>query len=397
MVCPVMNSKVTHNQPTSHANILEKLIAFPTLSLTSNLTLIEYVQDLLTQHQIECEILYDETKSKANLFATTGPKDKAGIVLSGHCDVVPVDGQAWTHDPFTLTVKNGKYYGRGTADMKGFLACAIEAMIDASQRTLQYPLHLAISYDEEIGCVGVRGLLEWLEQKNIKPLFCLIGEPTSMQIATGHKGKCAMHADFHGTAGHSALASFALNAIYMATDFVREIQAMQQTIINQHPHDDDYDVPYSTLHVGKIHGGTALNIVPNHASIDFEYRYLADDNPDTMLDALTQYADKITAQVRIEFPDAAIKLNVLNQYPGLDTPKDSDIVTFFSHIIQSNHTIKVAFGTEAGLFYQRLASPAIIMGPGSMEQGHKADEFVTIDQMAQCQKMLATLLDKILN
>jgi acetylornithine deacetylase len=306
--------------------------------------------------------------------------------------VVPVEGQAWTVPPFALTEKDGRYYGRGAADMKGFVACAIAAMLDAARRPLAVPLHLALSYDEEIGCMGVRSLIDMLAAAPVKPRFCIVGEPTGMQVATGHKGKIALRATCLGREGHSALAPMALNALHLAADFVGVVRAVQARVAALGLRDGDYDVPYSTLHVGKLNGGVQVNIVPNRAVVDFEIRSLAGEDTDALIAELRAGAETLVAPLRAEFPEAAIVIERLWDYPGLGTPSDAAVVNFVKALTGANGMIKVAFGTEGGLFDARLGIPTVICGPGSMAQGHKPDEYVSVEQMARCQAMLVALI-----
>lgn len=375
--------------------ILQRLIAFPSVSRDSNLALIDFVGGLLSEHGVAFRLVHAEDGGKANLFATVGPADRPGVMLSGHTDVVPVDGQDWSTDPFEMIERDGKLFGRGAADMKGFVACAIAAMIAAARRPLQTPLHLALSYDEEIGCIGVRRLIDVLRQSEIRPLLCLVGEPTEMQVATGHKGKIAARAICRGREGHSALAPLALNAIHLACDFVAAARQEQQRIVSEGAVDPDYDIPYSTIHVGRINGGVALNIVPNFCEVDFEIRNVAAENPEAVLDRLRAAAEDVASRAANIAPEAAIDIEVFNTYPGLDVPPDSSAVAFVKSLTGANSTIKVAFGTEGGLFSRDLGTPTVVCGPGSMAQGHKPDEFVSVDQMRRCDAMLSRLFDRL--
>ncbi|MBN9670504.1 acetylornithine deacetylase [Roseibium aggregatum] len=380
---------------TNAFDILDRLIAFPSVSRDGNLDLITFVADLLGRNGIECRLFPSETRDRASLFATVGPAGPGGIVLSGHTDVVPVDGQPWTRDPFRLSEQDGRLYGRGTADMKGFVACAIEAVLAAQMHPLKRPLHLALSYDEEIGCVGVRPMLGELAKQGFRPDWVLIGEPTSMQIATGHKGKIGARATCCGVAAHSALAPTGLNAIHLAADFLQEIRTLQTEIVETGSRDDDYDIPYSTLHAGIIQGGTALNIVPDACTLDFEIRNIASDDPRSLLDRLFDAAEKLTKTSRDRFPDAGIKIDVVSDYPGLDTPSQSREFATAMSLAQGSQAIKVAFGTEGGLFSSALDVPALVCGPGSMDQGHKPDEFVTRAQMEACRSMLTRITNRL--
>ena len=372
--------------------IFERLMGFDTVSSKPNIDLMHYVRNLLADAGIDAVLIPDAGGHKANLFATVGPAGQGGVMLSGHTDVVPVEGQSWTKPAFALTEADGRYYGRGAADMKGFCAVAIATLLAAAKRPLKTPLHLALSYDEEIGCMGVRSLIDMLAAAPVRPRFCIVGEPTGMQVATGHKGKVALRATCTGREGHSALAPMALNALHLAADFVQAVRAIQADVAAHGLSDGDYDVPYSTLHVGKLNGGVQVNIVPNTAVIDFEIRSVAGEDVAGLIARLRDAAGAIVAPLRAEFPEAAIKVEQLWDYPGLGTPSDAAVVNFVKALTGANGTIKVAFGTEGGLFDARLGIPTVICGPGSMAQGHKPDEFVTVEQMARCEAMMAALL-----
>ncbi len=376
-------------------DILARLLAFDTVSSNPNRDLIGYVQGLLRDHGIGSVIVPDGSGGKANLYATVGPDGPGGVMLSGHTDVVPVEGQAWTVPPFAMTQRDGRIYGRGAADMKGFVACALSAMIRASARTLRVPLHLALSYDEEIGCMGVRSLIDMLQQAPHRPRFCIVGEPTSMQVATGHKGKVALRATFTGREGHSALAPLALNALHLAADFIGIVRGMQAELAATGRRDGDYDVPYTTLHVGKLSGGVQVNIVPNHAVADFEIRSLAGEDTAGLIATLGACAETLVAPLRADFPEAAIRIERQWDYPGLGTPTDAEVVRFVKGLTGANGTIKVAFGTEGGLFDAQLGIPTVICGPGSMAQGHKPDEYVAVEQLDRCEAMLDALIARL--
>ncbi len=374
--------------------ILARLIGFDTVSSNPNMALMDYVQGVLAGAGIASTLLPDPAGGKANLYATVG-QGGGGVMLSGHTDVVPVEGQAWTYPPFAMTEAGGRLYGRGTADMKGFCAAAIATMIEAAGKKLAVPLHLALSYDEEIGCMGVRSLITMLEGAPVRPRFCIVGEPTGMQVATGHKGKVALRATCTGREGHSALAPLALNALHLAADLINAVRALQADIAARGHKDGDYDVPYTTVHVGKMSGGVQVNIVPNTAVLDFEIRSLAEDDPVGLINRLKADAEAICAPLRASFPEAAIRIERLWDYPGLGTPPDAGVVRFVKALTGANGTIKVAFGTEGGLFDARLGIPTVICGPGSMAQGHKPDEFVTLEQMERCEAMMAALLGRL--
>lgn len=377
----------------STRDILSALVQFDTTSRHPNTSLISYVAQLLEKHGVSSTIIPNVDGSKANLYCTIGPDNIPGVMLSGHTDVVPVEGQDWRRPAFELTQADDRLYGRGTADMKGFVACAITAAINASKSELTTPLHLGFSYDEEIGCVGVRSLVDMLKNAPVKPAMCIVGEPTNMQVATKHKGKMSITARCIGREGHSALAPNALNAIHLACDLVGVIRDKQTQIQHRFDITDiaPTDVPYSTIHVGRIIADQALNIVPNLCTVNFEIRHTSEDNPTEILNDIQQAAAHIVNRACIKIPEAAIEFDVWNAYPGLDTPVDSDVVTFVKTLVGANSTTYVAFGTEGGLFSEKIGIPTVVCGPGSMNQGHKPDEYIEIDQLNGCEQMLRKL------
>ena len=377
----------------SSIEILEKLISFPTISKTPNIELINWVSELLGSFGIRSTILRNEDGSRANLFATSSDTLEPGIMLSGHTDVVPTDGQNWHTNPFELKQSGGKLFGRGTADMKGFCASAIRIMCEASKKKLNTPLHLALSFDEEIGCIGVRSLIEMLKTSPVKPKMCIVGEPTLLAVASGHKGKIALQTTCKGIEGHSALAPLALNALHLGTDFVNIVREVQKEIINKGNEDNDYDVPYTTLHVGKMNGGVALNIVPNICTIDWEIRNLANDSTETILTRVKELVELKLQEYKN--PEAKIFWQETFSYPGLGTDINSEIINFVRSLTGTNNTIKVAFGTEGGLFHKEVGIPTVVCGPGSMLQGHKPNEFITVEQMDRCDLMMENLLSSL--
>ena len=380
----------------STLDYLEKLLSFDTTSAHSNSELIAWVQSELLAFGAIVKIIPNEDGSKANLFATFGPQSCGGVMLSGHTDVVPVTGQDWTVPAFSMTRKDGKVFGRGTADMKGFIASMMTAAKKASTQNLKTPLHLALSYDEEVGCIGVRSMIDMLSNAPIRPQMCIVGEPTGLSVATGHKGKIAARAKCIGRAGHSALAPFAVNALYLANDFITELRKVQDTLRVGATQDPDYDVPYTTLHVGRIKGGGALNIVPHLCELDFEIRNLAQDDAAEILGNLTQAAKSIALEAQNIASEANIEIEVFNTYPGLDTAGNEPVVGFVKSLTGANSTIKVAYGTEGGLFDQRLGVPTVVCGPGDMAQGHKPDEFITETQLSACDAMLDNLIQRLI-
>lgn len=374
---------------------LDKLIAFPTVSRDSNLDLIRYIEAELGRAGVAARLVPSEDKRKANLFATIGPPGQPGIVLSGHTDVVPVEGQAWTSDPFTLTRRGDKLLGRGTADMKGFLAACLAMIHDAVKRDLATPIHLAFSYDEEVGCLGVRRLIGMLKDFEPRPRLCIVGEPTSMQVVTAHKGKVGARATCHGLEAHSSLAPLGLNAIHMAADLIQAIRALQADVAAHGLKDGDYDIAYTTLHVGKIAGGEVVNIVPNLCSFDFEIRYLPGDDAEALMARIRGEAAEIEAAARRIHGQARIAFSPLASYPALDTAPDSEAVNFVRALTGGNSLGKITFGTEGGLYQSELGIPSVVCGPGSIAVAHKPDEYIAESQLAACDRFLARLVERL--
>jgi acetylornithine deacetylase len=374
--------------------ILDRLIAFPTVSRDSNLALIEFVRDFLSARGVESRLYLDDTKLKANLYASIGPSDRGGVMLSGHTDVVPTDGQSWSSDPFRLQERSGRLFGRGAADMKGFLACALRAADLAVRCTLSVPLHLAFSYDEEVGCVGVRSLVEDMSHWPRQPKFCIVGEPTLLRIAVGHKGKTALRATCHGRAAHSARPGDGVNAIYMAADLIAHVRRRQAAIEAGGSRDAAYEVPYTSLHVGVIHGGTVLNIVPSRCEVELEIRNIAGDDPGTITAGMRAAAAAVAHSMQ-GGAVARIDLEVTNEYPGLETPADAEVVQLAAALTGHRDCIKVDFGTEGGLFSGRLGIPSVVCGPGSIDQAHKPDEYLARDQLDRCDSMMDALLERL--
>ncbi|WP_069943311.1 acetylornithine deacetylase [Pseudomonas putida] len=373
--------------------LLARLIGFATVSRDSNLQLIGFIRDYLAELGVESELFHNPEGTKANLFATIGPKDVGGVVLSGHTDVVPVDGQAWSVEPFALSERDGRLYGRGTADMKGFIASVLAAVPAFLAQPLRMPVHLAFSYDEEVGCLGVRSMLEALEQRPHKPRLCVIGEPTELKPVLGHKGKLAMRCQVHGAACHSAYAPSGVNAIEYAAKLIGKLGDIGDALALPQHHDERFDPPFSTVQTGVIKGGRALNIVPAECEFDFEVRALPGFEAQAVADQLQTYAEaELLPRMRKVNAASAIRLEPLSAYPGLATPQGSEAARLVALLSGSNEFGTVAFGTEGGLFDQ-AGIPTVVCGPGSMDQGHKPDEFVSVEQLQGCDAMLLRLVD----
>ncbi|MCW3479423.1 acetylornithine deacetylase [Neisseriaceae bacterium JH1-16] len=375
--------------------ILERLIGFDTVSSRPNLALIEYIRDYLAEQGVTSELFLNDDTSKASLFATIGPTDRGGVVLSGHTDVVPAAGQAWTVEPFALSERDGRLYGRGTADMKGFIASVLAAVPLFVARPLVTPVHLAFSYDEEIGCLGVRPMLENLAARPIKPIACIIGEPTEMRPVGGHKGKLAMRCQIHGAECHSAYAPYGVNAIQAAARLVTRLEAIGERLAQHEQCDPRFDPPFSTVQTGLIQGGRALNIVPGHCEFEFEVRSLPGFDARQVVDELRAYAEAdLQPGMRSVKPETGIAFHPLSSYPGLDADMNSYATRLLQRLTGEQQFGTVAFGTEGGLFSE-AGIPAVVCGPGSMDQGHKPDEFITVEQMAECDRFMDRLAEML--
>ena len=376
-------------------DLLAELVAFDTTSDRSNLPLIAFVEDYLARHGVDSRRVPDYAGEKANLYATLGPADRAGVMLSGHTDTVPTTGQAWTVEPFRLTANGERLYGRGTTDMKGFLAAVLAAVPALVEADLAVPVHLAFSHDEEVGCLGVHTLLADLARQPVRPAACLVGEPTSMRPATAHKGKVAGRLHVRGKACHSGMAPEGVNAIHAAARLVGWIERTAAAKASGGPFDQRFAIPHTTLQVGTIEGGTALNIVPQDCRLDIEIRNVPEDDAEALLEELMAYAASLETEMRATHPEAGIRLERLHDYPGLSMPDDHALVDFILSLLEDRALERIGYGTEGGLFQRELGIATVVCGPGSMAQGHQPDEFVTRDQLARCEDFLARLRDAL--
>ncbi|GAB4065517.1 acetylornithine deacetylase [Ancylobacter sonchi] len=372
-------------------DLLADLVAFPTISADSNLPLIDYVEAFLAGHGIAATRILTEDGEKANLFAIIGPAERPGVILSGHTDVVPVAGQPWLDDPFRLRVTEDRAIGRGAADMKGFVACALRIMAKAAGRPLTRPLILALSHDEEIGCVGVRRMLPALAGLEPRPDLCIVGENTGMRVLTAHKGKVMGTIEVTGVAGHSSEPDKGVNAILLASDMIQITRGIQKRLKAAAPPDLELSVPYTTLHVGVIAGGTKVNIIPQHCSVSFEIRNRPEDDPDLILAELAEAGRALAAR----HPGSAVEVTVTNRYPGLSTPADEPGVAFVQQLAGANRTGKAAYGTEAGLFREVLGITTVVCGPGDVAQCHTPEEYLVLSQIAACDDFLDQLVDSL--
>jgi len=368
----------------SPMEMIETLVGFPTVSADSNLNLIGFVRDYLAGHGIESRLTYDESKRKANLFATVGPDRPGGVVLSGHTDVVPVAGQPWESDPFILTRRGDRIFGRGTSDMKSFIAVALALVPEFQKAGLRRPIHLALSYDEEVGCFGVPHMLRDIAANLPLPAMAIIGEPTSMQLANRHKGDLVFRTRFTGRDGHSSAPQRGLNAIFSAAEFLTFLARLAAELRDQGPQDESFDPPYTTVNVGQIDGGTAFNIVARRCEIIWEFRPLPSVAPETITARVQSFVDaELLPRMREAAEEADVETVTLVALPPLMPEPDSPAEALIHALTGVNEAIGVAFGTEAGHF-QQTGIPAVVFGPGSIQQAHKPDEFIEIAQVEAC-------------
>lgn len=368
-----------------------RLIAHKTPSSDSNLGLIDDIRCYLNGFGITTHLTFDDTGTKANMIASIYNHQKkvaGGIVLSAHTDVVPTTDQAWTKDPFTAWVADGKVFGRGACDMKGFIACCLAfiptAVAYAKAGRLKTPLHLALSFDEEVGCLGVPTLIDDLK-KHASPEYCLVGEPTGMQVVTAHKGICVYDCHIKGKAVHSSLAPYGVNAIGVAAKLIGFIDTLNDTSVR----DEGFDVPFATLSVGQITGGIANNIVPHDCCFSFEHRHLPTQNPKDVFDKITIHAQQLCQRMQAIEPNTDIVLHQINAVPALTDTHNHAFAKQVQTLVGGEMS-KVAYATEAG-HYDRAGIPTIVCGPGSIQQAHKADEYVSVAQLAACDKLLVML------
>lgn len=372
---------------------LKVLVGFDTVSHRSNLVLIEYLENVLAPLGARLERIPSDTGDKANLIASFGPADVAGYILSGHTDVVPVEGQAWATDPFRLTERDGKLFGRGATDMKGFLACCLARAPHMAAAPLKVPLHLVFSHDEEVGCLGVRDIIKRMGEWKAPPRGCIVGEPTSMDVVTSHKAKRAFRAIVTGSPGHSSRAPHFVNAVDFAAEFLVELRRLGREVEDTGPRDPLFDVPFTTTHVGLIHGGEALNIVPEHCRFEFEFRALPNEDVDAMAAGMQRFVDtELLPRMRAISPDADFRIESTMAYPGLDSAPEDEIVVLVKRLAGRNDHRKVAYGTEGGLFSKTGGVPTVVCGPGDIDRAHKANEFITRDELAACEAFIAALI-----
>ena len=392
---------IDSNYPKNSIDWLTRLIAFDTVSRHSNLALIEDVQSYCEQLGLTVDLTFNDAKNKANLFVTVPAGENAdkvgnGLVLSGHTDVVPVDGQAWTSEPFNATIRGDKLYGRGACDMKGFIACALtllpKAVALSNSGQLRRPLHLALSFDEEVGCLGAPLILADLKARGITPDYCIVGEPTNMAMVVAHKGIAVYRCRVHGKSAHSSLTVQGVNAISYASRLIGYVDTLAEEISQRDDNDALFDVPYSTLSVGTIQGGTATNIVPNLCEFTFDYRNLPHMTQEDILLPIQAKVAELSAQMQACAPETGIELMQEESVPAMTDNESSELQALIAALTGDDKRHKVAYATEGGQF-TNSGIPTIICGPGSIEQAHKADEYVELSEIERCDSFLQRLLE----
>lgn len=392
---------VSTDYPSNSIEWLTRLIGFDTVSRHSNLALIKDVQAYCEQLGLSVDLTFNDAKNKANLFVTV-PAGKhtdtisGGLVLSGHTDVVPVDGQEWTSDPFDATIRGSRLYGRGSCDMKGFIACALNLLPTAVKLSkagkLHRPLHLALSFDEEVGCLGAPLILADLAARGIQPEYCIVGEPTNMTMVVAHKGIAVYRCRVHGKSAHSSLTNQGVNSISYASQLVGFVDELAEQLSHRDDSDNLFDVPYSTLSVGTIKGGTATNIVPNLCEFTFDYRNLPHMTQDDILAPIQAKVAELSAQMQLRAPETGIELMQEESVPAMTDSTNDELQQLIAALTQDDKRHKVAYATEGGQF-TNAGIPTIICGPGSIEQAHKADEYVELSEIERCDGFLQRLLE----
>ena len=380
---------------TRAIDLTRTLVETPTISTDSNLACIDTIESLLVGLGAKVDLTRDETGAKANLFATLGPDIDGGIVLSGHTDVVPVAGQDWSSSPFVLREDDGRLYGRGTCDMKGFIAICLAVAPSFAAADLKRPLHFAFTYDEETGCLGAKVMLAALKASGRRPAVCIIGEPTGMKVIEGHKGCCEQTTRLVGLEGHGSMPSAGVNAVEYAARYIGELLTIGSELQARVPEGSRFEPPWTTINVGAIRGGVAHNVIPNTCEIDWEFRPVNRADKDYVWDRVRTYSNEVLLpEMRRVFPEAELETLSIGDVDGLEPMEDSAAVRLAQDLTGGNSVELVPFGTEAGLF-QELGISTVVCGPGSIAQAHKPDEFVEIAQLDACLDMLMRLSPKL--
>lgn len=372
-------------------DLLGELVAYPTVSADSNLALIEALAERLEGAGARVEVLKDDSGEKANLYATIGPDVEGGILLSGHSDVVPVADQSWTADPFELVEREGRLYGRGTCDMKGFIAACVAMAPSLAEQVRTRPLHFAFTHDEEVGCLGAKSLANILKTRENLPSIAIIGEPTSMRVVEGHKGCCEYTARFEGRAGHGSDPGAGVNAVEYAARYISRLMELREALKARIPPESHFEPPWTTINTGALIGGQAHNVIPAQAEVQWEMRPVIEADARFVRDAMRAYVDEVLLpEMRAVAPEASIRTETVGEVGGLMPMSEGEAAALACALTGSNGGALVPFNTEAGVF-QQLGIDVVVCGPGSIDQAHKPDEFVEISQLSQCVEMLTRL------
>lgn len=375
--------------------ILGDLIGFPTISTDSNLDMLFYIRDYLEPLGARVDLFHDASGKKANLFATIGPDVDGGIILSGHADVVPVADQPWTTDPFIMDDRDGKLFGRGACDMKGFIAATLAMAPYYAQLDLKRPVHFAFTHDEEVGCIGATALVPELQKRGYKPSIAIIGEPTEMRIIEGHKGCCEYTTRFSGLEGHGSSPDLGVNAAEYAVRYVSRLMELREDMKTRVPKNSRFEPPWTTMNIGGIRGGVMHNVIVSKAEVDWEFRPVQQSDFHYMKDQIAAYVtEELLPAMRAVHPEASIDTEILGEVDGLEPMDENAAKDLIMELTGANGADVVPFGTEAGIF-QTMGLSAVVCGPGSIAQAHKADEFVAIDQLEACLSMLTGLGKKL--
>ena len=368
--------------------VLGDFIAHPTVSANSNLAMIADIAERLGDVGARVDLQTSPDGRKANLFATLGPDGPGGLVLSGHSDVVPVEGQDWSSDPFKMVERDGRLYGRGTCDMKGFIAAVVAKAPEFATRSPKRPLHLAFTYDEEIGCLGAQALAGWLKEHDIRPRLAIIGEPTMMSVIEGHKGCCEYTTRFHGLAGHGSSPDRGVNAVEYAVRYVARLLELGEALKSRAPKDSPFDPPWTTINTGSLTGGFAHNVIPEEAQVEWEFRPVQTSDFAFVKTEIEDYvASVLLPAMRKVSPTAQITTQIMGEVAGLEPATENEARDILLELTGGNRTDVAPFGTEAGIFAS-LGMSTVVCGPGSIEQAHKPDEYLALDQLQKCLDML---------
>jgi acetylornithine deacetylase len=391
-----MDASIAAALRLTSAEFLARLVTFDTTSRNSNLALIRFVRDYLDAHRVPYRISTDAVGEKANIHAIVGPPGPGGIALSGHVDTVPVDGQTWTADPFILRSEDGRLYARGAADMKGFVSACLAAVPEIKKRNLARPLHLFLSYDEEVGCHGAQRLIQDLNESGLKPALCVVGEPSGMQPILAHKGKLNLRVRVCGLTGHSSEPSKGVNAIQSAGEALAYVAAEARRLASEGPFEDGFHPAHTTIHVGTIKGGTTLNIIPDRCEFVMEWRTIPGDDAIHHVERMQEFvANTIEPAMHAVNQKTGFDFEVVTRMPGLSLDSDHALTAIVKQITGSNSTGKVSYGTEGG-YYQGAGIPTIVCGPGNIAQAHQPDEWIAQEQLDACDTFIRRLVDRVL-